>query len=131
MVMVLLVPMIALAGERASQCNNTQTLRSWLDTDFTVTGQEAAASRMGDGVARGILYAFTDEELSNPRVVRRALHFLILSFSFPSEIEDPDDRKPRVTLLLLESIRIRTKDHTLRKEIDLARKKIMGKKGTA
>ncbi|HXY51640.1 MAG TPA: hypothetical protein VEI01_19495 [Terriglobales bacterium] len=63
---------------------------------------EKAFNRFGDMVSVAILQDFNDVEMTAPQTLRDLLVTIRLAFACPSTcVVVPDDRKPRVTLLLL------------------------------
>ena len=70
---------------------------------------EKSFSRFGDMTSVAVLQSLNENEITNPRTLGDVLSIIRSAFGCPSRcIVVRDDRKPRVTLLLLDRLR----DHT-------------------
>lgn len=66
---------------------------------------ETSFSRFGDMVSVAILQSLNDVEMTAPETLRDVLLIIRFAFACPSRcVVVPDNRKPRVTLLLLEQL---------------------------
>ncbi|MGP0017961.1 MAG: hypothetical protein ACLPHP_05290 [Candidatus Sulfotelmatobacter sp.] len=71
---------------------------------------EKSFNRFGDMVSVAILQSFNDVEMTVPQTQRDVILIIRFAFACPSTcIVVPDDRKPRVTLLLLEQLHNHTR----------------------
>ena len=82
---------------------------------------EKEAGRLGDRLAIAFLKASDPADLGDPAKLRSILFWLRDAFAAPQAIQVPEDRKPKVTLFLLDCLLSRTSDSTLKKEITDAR----------
>ncbi len=73
--------------------------------------------QLGDRVSIALLKILDDTDLRNPVTVRGLLPIIRSSFSAPELVAIESDKKPRVTLLLLEHLEQNTDDAELRQEI--------------
>jgi hypothetical protein len=73
--------------------------------------------RRGDQISIALLKIFTDDELSNPQVVRSFLPLIKQSFSQPEAISIDVDKKPRVALFLLKLLEVNISDSQTQREI--------------
>ena len=80
-------------------------------TEHGYTGwDEKSFSRFGDMTSVAVLQTLSDDQLTTPEVQRDVLQIIRFAFGCPSRcIVVPDDRKPRVTLLLLDKLHSRTR----------------------
>ena len=92
----------------------------------TYTGwDDKAFSRYGDLVAVAILETLEDSEMASPEGAKSVLIILYGAFGCPQRcVRVVDERRPRVTLLLLEHLRAITGGKLLR-EIEDAKKHIL------
>lgn len=77
---------------------------------------EKILNRQGDRVSIALMKIYPGDELTNPENVRRYLPMITTAFQALSVVP-PDDREPRVTLLLLNSIKGRIQDPQLQASI--------------
>jgi hypothetical protein len=74
--------------------------------------------RLGDRVSIALLKIFTGPELSNPETIRAVLPLLQQSFSEPQVISRDADKKPQVTLFLLNYLQQNAADKQTQQEIE-------------
>jgi len=74
--------------------------------------------RRGDQISIALLKIFTDDELSNPQIVRSFLPLIQKSFSQPDAISMDVDKKPRVTLFLLKYLQRNISDVQTQRDIE-------------
>jgi hypothetical protein len=68
--------------------------------------EEKKFARFGDMVAVAVLQAVDDSEMAEPGKAKDVLIILWAAFGCPERcVKNVDDRRPRVTLLLLEHLR--------------------------
>jgi len=91
---------------------------------------EKQLNRLGDRVAIALLKILDDEDLKNPQKVKRALQIVHHSFLYPRLISIVQDKKPNVTLVLLDYINSKTSDPILKKEISVVIKFVKEKTGS-
>jgi hypothetical protein len=72
---------------------------------------------LGDGVSVALLKILDDSDLKNPEKVRDLLPIIRDAFSRPESIAIEADRKPRVTLFLLNYIRQNISDSEAQSEV--------------
>jgi hypothetical protein len=65
---------------------------------------EKTFSRSGDLVAVAVLKALDDSEMASPESVKFVLLIVRMAFECPQCVKVTDDRRPRMTLLLLEHL---------------------------
>jgi hypothetical protein len=71
---------------------------------------EKLFSRFGDMTSVAILQTLTDDQLTTPQTLRDVLLIVRFAFGCPSPcVVAPDDRNPRVTLLLLDELHNRAR----------------------
>jgi hypothetical protein len=71
---------------------------------------EKSFSRFGDMTSVAILQSLNDDEMTTPQTLKDVLLIVRFAFACPSRcVVVPDDRKPRITLLLLEELHHRTR----------------------
>ena len=75
-------------------------------------------ARMGDGVAVGLIKIVGWDGMRDPERVKQLLPILLKGFSQPRFIVKEDDKKPAVTLLLLDYLKQNTTDGDVLKRID-------------
>ena len=78
---------------------------------------EKYVHRMGDAMAVALLHAYSDEELLQTDRLIRILPYVEEAFRYRRFITCKENRRPRVTLLLLRSLQARTSDDTLKRRI--------------
>ncbi|MFZ0819737.1 MAG: hypothetical protein WAM91_06685 [Candidatus Acidiferrales bacterium] len=86
------------------------------DPSFTDSSFERNIVSLGDGLAIAILKNLDDSELMKPRSAEAVLSLIQRSFSHPEAISIEVDRKPRITMLLLERLQ-KLKDPAIRKQV--------------
>jgi hypothetical protein len=79
--------------------------------------REKYVSRLGDRVSIALLKILDDGDLANPQMVRAVLRLVNQSFMYDNLISRVEDRKPKVTLFLLNHLLSGTRDSKLRLEI--------------
>ncbi|MGH9500085.1 MAG: hypothetical protein ACRD3L_13170 [Terriglobales bacterium] len=75
-------------------------------------------SRLGDGVSVALLKLLSDEELTSVATVKNILPVIRESFDQPQSITIAEDRKPNVTLFLLNYLHNRVNDSQSRRDIE-------------
>ena len=92
-------------------------------TEHIYTGwDDKAFGRSGDMAAVAIVRVIPDSEMTSPDTLKEVLSILRLAFSCPSRcVTACSDRRPRVTLLLLEHLRNSTSGK-MQSEIDETKK---------
>jgi hypothetical protein len=86
---------------------------------------EKAFSRFGDMTSVAVLQSLNDGEMTAPQTLRDVLLIIRLAFACPSHcVVGPDDRKPRITLLLLEELHNHTRGSS-QLAVDDARKFVL------
>jgi hypothetical protein len=75
-------------------------------------------SRLGDSVSIALLKILEGSDLKNPEKVRDLLPIVRDSFSQPQFISIEADRKPKVTLFLLDHLRQNIADAQVQREIE-------------
>lgn len=104
---------------RIQEDYSTTAVSSYLSAgDMIPSYLERKIFSLGDQAAIAIVKTLQADELAKPEAARRVLKLIHNAFIEPSRIEVVSDRKPAVTVLLLRSMRDRTKDHKLKTEID-------------
>ena len=78
---------------------------------------EKQLNRLGDRVSIALVKILKEEELKNPQEIRKILPLIRGAFVAPQIITVPEDKKPAVTLLLLNYLEAAVQDGALRKEI--------------
>ena len=78
---------------------------------------EKYVHRMGDAMGVALLHAYTDEELLQQDRLTRILPYVEEAFKYKRLITCKENRRPRVTLLLLGSLKERTRDDILNRRI--------------
>jgi hypothetical protein len=81
---------------------------SWLDK---------GRDRLGDRAAIALIKIFGEQELLEPRTLRRSLEIVRGAFSAPCIIGIASDRKPNVTLFVLRDLERQVKDEASRQKI--------------
>ena len=99
-------------------------------TSHLQTGwDEKTFNRSGDLVSVAVLKSLGDSEMSSPEGAKNVLSILREAFACPQRcVKSTDDRRPRVTLLLLAHLRGLTKGK-LQVEIDEAERFILQQSG--
>jgi hypothetical protein len=91
---------------------------------------EKQVNRLGDRVSIALIKILNEEDLRNPEEVRKILPLIRAAFVAPQIITVPEDKKPAVTLLLLNYLETTVQDGILKKEIldlkDFVREKTAG-----
>ena len=73
-------------------------------------GDEKSFSRFGDMTSVAVLQSLNDEEMTAPETLKYVLLIVRFAFACPSRcVVVPDDRKPRITLLLLDQLHNQTR----------------------
>lgn len=88
-----------------------------LEPGVSVGTLEKHHQALGDRASIALIKAVGHANLVKPQQVRKALTILRNAFSKPELISAPEDRKPEVTLVLLEYMRGKTREHGLRRQI--------------
>jgi hypothetical protein len=71
---------------------------------------EKSFSRFGDMTSVAVLQSLNDDEMTSPQTLQYVLLIMRFAFACPSRcVVVPDDRKPRITLLLLEELHNHTR----------------------
>jgi hypothetical protein len=71
---------------------------------------EKSFSRFGDMTSVAVLQSLNDDEMTAPQTLKDVLLIIRSAFACPSRCVDvPDDRKPRITLLLLKELHNHTR----------------------
>jgi len=92
---------------------------------------EKSFNRFGDMVSVAILQSLDDAGMTSPQTLRDVLMIIRFAFACPSTcIVVADDRKPRVTLLLLERLQKHTRGHN-RSDVDDTKKFVLKQAATA
>jgi hypothetical protein len=105
--------------------NNVKTGVRRVMTGMYFGSDEKAFSRSGDFVAVVILQTLDDSEMAAPGGAKNVLNILHDAFPCPGYCVKPiDERRPRVTLVLLEHLRELTHG-TMNRDIDDAKKFIL------
>ncbi len=73
--------------------------------------------RLGDGVAVAVLKIFPAKDLTSPETIRQFLPVIREAFSSPNLISNDEDKRPAVTLFLLDYLHQSVDDNHLRNEI--------------
>lgn len=74
-------------------------------------------ARLGDDASIAILKILDERDLTNPEMVKRFLGTIRTSFSSPQFISREEDKKPKVTVLLLNYLRLTVPDPQTQKDI--------------
>jgi hypothetical protein len=82
---------------------------------FTPT--QRALVRLGDGVSIALLKLLNDQDLTNPETVKSFLSIIRDAFDQPQNIAIDVDRQPRVTLFLLNYLRLNVSDSEALRDI--------------
>lgn len=85
---------------------------------FSSGWDEKGLTRLGDKGAIALIKLSSLDSWNDPALVHMAMGIIRDSFSHPELIENPSDRHPRVTNLLLSWLRSLHKDHETRNDID-------------
>jgi hypothetical protein len=85
---------------------------------------EKRLSRGGDGIAVALAHIIGQSTVSDPQI-ERICALLDSAFRWPQLIENATDRKPDVSLLLLESSRLRTNNSAVRDKISALQSRLM------
>jgi hypothetical protein len=88
-----------------------------LEPGVTVGTLEKQNQMLGDRVSIALIKAVGHGNLVKPQQVSKALPIIRNAFSKPELISSPEDRKPEVTLVLLEYMRGRTPAREVRRQI--------------
>jgi hypothetical protein len=78
---------------------------------------EKQLNRLGDRVSIALVKSLQPEDLKNPQEIRQVLAIIGAAFLAPQLIVVPEDKKPAVTLLLLNYLEATVQDEVLKKEI--------------
>jgi hypothetical protein len=82
---------------------------------------EKQVNRLGDRVSIALIKILNEQDMRNPQKIREILPLIRTAFLAPQIIAAPEDKKPAVTLLLLNYLETNVQDGLLKKEIvDLA-----------
>jgi len=92
---------------------------------------EKNVNRLGDRVSIALLKILEDRDLQDPRTLRAALRLVRQSFMYPNLISIVQDKKPKVTLFLLDYLNTKTADPSLKEEISALITFVKGKAGPA
>ena len=125
-------------GIQAQRCQDlaqsAKAVRSWVEVDRKMGVGEGAllgssfveksVQRMGDEMAVNLLRAYSDDEMMERVRLGSILTYLEAAFSEPGMITCKENRRPRVTVLLLRGLRDKTDDETLRKRIAVLESKL-------
>ncbi len=84
---------------------------------ISLSFREKYVSRLGDRVSIALLKILDDRDLANPKMVRVILRLVKQSFMSEDLISIVEDKKPKVTLFLLNRLLGETRDSKLRLEI--------------
>ena len=87
---------------------------------FITTQQDKTIMRLGDGIAIAILKLADEQQLADAKYLREILLILQGSFGGPELITEESNKRPRITMLLLDHLRQSTADPDLRAQIDKA-----------
>lgn len=101
-----------------------------LPPTFSTSVTEKDLNRMGDRISIALLKIYSDQELIRPENLMRYLPMIRAAFQ-AAKIVPPDDRQPRVTLLLLDSLLQRVQQQALRKEVLTTKKAVLDSTDTA
>jgi hypothetical protein len=82
------------------------SVRRTMTTRMHTSWEEKQFARFGDVVAVAVLQTVDDSEMAEPDKAKDVLAILWAAFGCPQHcVKNVDDRRPRVTLLLLEHLR--------------------------
>jgi len=81
--------------------------------------------RLGDKVGIAIVKIYTSSDIMEPKTVRLFLPVIQMAFQDPRLISDEEDRKPAVTVLLLNYLRGNISDVALKKEISKVEEQVL------
>ena len=84
---------------------------------FIFSQNQKSLARLGDGVSIAILKLLDEQDLKNPQVIRDFLPIIQQGFSQPELISLEADRKPSVTLFLLNFLRHNVVDPQTQRDI--------------
>jgi hypothetical protein len=73
--------------------------------------------RLGDGVAIGLIKLIDEDQLTNPDNVQACLTLIGTAFHSPEFVTAEEDKKPKVTLFLLNYLHDKVSDSQLQGEI--------------
>ena len=86
-----------------------ESVHRWTSTHVHLSVEEKSFSRFGDMTSVAVLQSLNKDEMINPQTLGDVLSIIRSAFGCPSRcVVVPDDRKPRVTLPLLDQLH----DHT-------------------
>jgi hypothetical protein len=78
---------------------------------------QRALARLGDGVSDALLKILTEDELTNPSMIKTFLPVVRDSFAQPENISAEVDKEPRVTLFLLKYLQLHVSDTQVLQDI--------------
>jgi hypothetical protein len=87
--------------------------RPYISTGFS----EKMTERLGDRAAVALLKIYGKEGLKQPSTLTAALGLIREAFSYPNVISNPEDKKPDVTLLLLQALSDETESSETKRDI--------------
>lgn len=86
--------------------------------------------RLGDSVSIAILKILDEDELSRPEVVRDLLPIIRDAFEEPRLISIESDKSPRITMFLLDYVKMRIRDNQVSADIQETADYVTSKTGT-
>ena len=97
---------------------------------ISLSFREKYVSRLGDRVSIALLKILDDGDFKDPRTLRAALRLVRQSFMYPNLISIIQDKKPKITLFLLNNLNGNTGDASLKGEISALIKFVKEKTGS-
>jgi hypothetical protein len=88
-----------------------------MPSGFSSGISEKIVERLGDRVSIALLKIYTEDELTDANTFRRFLPLIEDAFRFRDLISIPEDRRPRVTVIFLEFLQMRTANAALKSDI--------------
>lgn len=105
------------AQQPHSEDYDVGNVRRLLKHSFRSGTDDKFVARAGDRMGIALAKALSPSDVSDPKTVRRAIELIRQAFEAPTTIAIAVDRKPSVTLLLLDHLRSSTEDASLRQEV--------------
>lgn len=91
---------------------------------FSSSFSEKQVNRLGDRISIALMKIYSQDDLKDPRNIKRYLPLITDAFRFP-QLVAAEDREPRITLVLLEFLQGQVRDKTLQAEILKTKKTVV------
>jgi hypothetical protein len=104
---------------------NVRSALSLAKMGISVSVADRAFQNIGDGASVAVLKIVDSNDLQNPQFVKAYLEVARTAFSRPELTMCAEDKRPEVTLFLLNYLREKVNDEDLQRQIDFAKQYVL------